>query len=247
MKKIILGWENLLYLSLLIGIVSIVITNKLTQAFNLSSIWGLIGQVYASLVIIMVGKLEVSHINLGNHIELGYLTIPFTLLFLVGFTNIMNIEKAQNPSILLLPFVSLVCFSMSAFFIGHSFVLITGICASLTIIFILLYGYFSCKAFVGRTLTTSIGFIIAVLSISLIKTSIITIYIPIFTLALPFTLFYFIKDKFTSVQSITVSTLTAILFGVLIFIVPFKIMWYLVVGLTIILVITQSSRKYRFI
>ena len=237
----------MLYLGLFIGIVSIVITDKLTQAFKLSSIWGLIGQICSSLVIIMVGKLEVSHINLGNHIELGYLTIPFTLLFLVGFTNVMNIEKVQNPSILLLPFVSLVCFSMSAFFIGHSFVLITGICVSLTIMFILLYGYFSGKVFVGRTLTTSIGFILAVLSISLIKTSIVTIYIPIFTLALPFTLYYFIQDKFTSVQSITVSTLTAILFGVLMFIVPSNIMWYLVVGLTIILVITQSLRKYRFI
>ncbi|MFJ7981590.1 hypothetical protein ACIQ1D_15035 [Lysinibacillus xylanilyticus] len=136
---------------------------------------------------------------------------------------------------------------MAAFVIGHSFVLITGICASLTIMFILLYGYFSGKAFVGRTLATSIGFVIAVLSISLIKISIITIYIPIFTLAIPLTLYYFIKDKFTSIQLITVSTLTAILFGVLMFIVPFHIMWYLVVGLTIILVITQFSRKYRFI
>jgi len=138
-----------------------------------------------------------------------------------------------------LPFVSLVCFSIAAFFIGHSFVLITGICVSLTLMFILLYGYFTGKVFVGRTLTTSKGFIIAVLSIALIKTSIVTIYIPIFTLALPFTLYYFIQDKLTSVHSITVSTLTAILFGVLMYIVPFYIMWYLVVGLTLILVITQ--------
>ncbi len=237
----------MLYLALLIGIVLIVITEKLTKAFKLSSIWGLIGQICTSLVIIMVGKLEVSHINLGNHFELGYLTIPFTLLFLVGFTNVMNIEKAQNLSILLLPFVSLVCFSMSAFIIGDPFVSITGVCASLTIMFILLYGYYSGKAFVGRTLTTSIGFVTAVLSIALIEISIITIYIPIFTLALPFTLYYFIKDKFTSVQSITVSTFIAIFFGVLMFIVPFHIMWYLVVGLSIILVITQFSRKYRFI
>ncbi|MGE8036370.1 UDP-N-acetylmuramyl pentapeptide phosphotransferase [Lysinibacillus sp. KCTC 33748] len=237
----------MLYLALLIGIVSIVITDKLTQAFKLSSIWGLIGHICASLVIIMVGKLEVSYINLGNHFELGYLAIPFTLLFLVGFTNVMNIEKVQNPSILLLPFVSLVCFSIAAFFMGHSFVLITGICASLTIMFILLYGYFTGKVFVGRTLTTSIGFIIAVLSISLIEISIVTIYIPLFTLALPFTLYYLIQDKITNVQSITVSFLTAILFGVLMYIVPFNIIWYLVVGLTSILVITQFSRKYRFI
>ncbi|MFJ7735067.1 UDP-N-acetylmuramyl pentapeptide phosphotransferase [Lysinibacillus sp. NPDC097287] len=237
----------MLYLALFIGIVSIVIMDKLTQTFKLSIIWGMLGQICASLVIILVGKLEVSHIYLGNHFELGYLTIPFTLLLLVGFTNVMNIEKVQNPSILLLPFVSLVCFSIAAFFIGHSFVLITGICSSLTIMFILLYDYFTGKVFVGRTLTTSIGFIIAVLSISLIETSIVTIYIPLFTLALPFTLYYLIQDKITNVQSITVSFLTAILFGVLMYIVPFNIIWYLVVGLTSILVITQFSRKYRFI
>ncbi|WP_285399877.1 UDP-N-acetylmuramyl pentapeptide phosphotransferase [Lysinibacillus sp. fls2-241-R2A-57] len=237
----------MLYLALFIGVVTIVISVKLTQAFKLSSIWGLLGQICASLVIIMVGKLEVSYISLGDHFELGYLTIPFTLIFLVGFTNVMNIEKVQNPSILLLPFVSLVFFSIAAFFIGHPFVLITGICSSLTLMFILLYGYFTGKVFVGRTLNTSIGFIIAVLSISLIETSIVTIYIPLFTLALPFTLYYLIQDKITNVQSITVSFLTAILFGVLMFIVPFNIIWYLVIGLTIILVITQSSRKYRFI
>lgn len=138
-------------------------------------------------------------------------------------------------------------FSIAAFFIGHSFVLITGICSSLTLMFILLYGYFTGKVFVGRTLTTSIGFIIAVLSISLIETSIVTIYIPLFTLALPFTLYYFIQDKITKVQSITVSFLTAILFGLLMYIVPFNTIWYFIVGLTSILVITQFSRKYRFI
>ncbi|MDM5248142.1 UDP-N-acetylmuramyl pentapeptide phosphotransferase [Lysinibacillus sp. G4S2] len=237
----------MLYLALFIGVVTIVISVKLTQAFKLSSIWGVLGQICASLVIIMVGKLEVSYISLGDYFELGYLTVPFTLLLLVGFTNVMNIEKVQNPSILLLPFVSLVFFSIAAFFIGHPFVLITGICSSLTLMFILLYGYYTGKVFVGRTLNTSIGFIIAVLSISLIETSIVTIYIPVFTLVLPFTLYYLIQDKITNVQSITVSFLTANLFGVLMYIVPFNTIWYFIVGLTSILVITQFSRKYRFI
>ena len=239
----------MLYLYLLIGIFLIVITTKLSQAFKLSSIWGLLAQICASLVIIIGGKLEVSHINLtqGNYVELGYLTIPFTLLLLLGFTNVMNMEKVQNPSILLLPCISLICLSIIAFIIGSPFVSLTGICASLTIMAILLYGYFSGKVFVGRTLTTSIGFIIAVLSISLLNSSVVMIYIPIFTLALPFTLYYLTQDKTTSVQSITVSSLIAIFFGVLMFILPFNILWYLIVGLTIILVIMQFSRKYRFI
>lgn len=237
----------MLYVALLIGIVVIIIADKLTQAFKLSSIWRLISLICASLVIIMVGSLEVNYINLSNHIELGYLAIPFTLLFLVGFTNVMNIERGQNPLILLLPLVSLVCFSLAAFFMGHSFVLTVAISTCLAIMLILLYSYFTGNLFIGHTLTTSIGFIIAVLSISLIKLFIVFIYIPIFTLALPFTLYYFIQNKFTNVQAITISTFTAVIFGVFIFIVPAHLLWYPVVGITIILVIMQSSRKFRII
>lgn len=237
----------MLYFALFIGVVLIVITNKLTHAFKLSSTLGLLGQISASLVILIFGHLEVSHIILGKQFELGFLAVPFTLILLVGFTNVINIEGVQRPSILLLPFVSFVFFSIAAFYIGHPFVLIMGICSSLTLMFILLYGYFTGKVFVGRTFTTSIGFIIAVLSISLMETSIVTIYIPLFTLALPFTLYYLIQDKITNVQSVTVSFLTAILFGLLMYIVPFNTIWYFIVGLTSILVITQFSRKYRFI
>lgn len=237
----------MLYSALLLGIVFIVITDKLTQAFKLSGILVLLGQICAALAIILVGKLAVSHITIGNTFELGYLTIPFTLLFLVGFTNVMNLEKVHNPSILLLPIVSFVCLSMLAYIMGNLFVVIIGFCTCLVMMSILLYSYFSGKVIVGRTLTTIIGFIIAVLSLSLIKGSIVNIYIPIFTLALPFTLYYWMKDKFTSVHAITVSIVTAIVFSVIMFIVPFYMMWYFVVGLTIILVITQSSRKYRII
>jgi UDP-GlcNAc:undecaprenyl-phosphate/decaprenyl-phosphate GlcNAc-1-phosphate transferase len=234
----------LLYLALFIGTMLLVVTTKLTQVLKLSGIWVLLGQISASLIIIIVGNLKISYIN---QIELGYMTIPFSLLFLIGFTNVMNMEKEQTPLILLLPCVSLVSLSMSAFIMGYSFVSITGIWASLTIMFVLLYSYFSGKVFVGRTLTTPIGFIIAVLSLALLKTSIVTIYIPLFTLALPFVLYYLIQNKLTIVQSITISSLMAILFSVLMFVVPFNILWYLVVGLTVLLVIMQLSRRYRFI
>jgi UDP-GlcNAc:undecaprenyl-phosphate/decaprenyl-phosphate GlcNAc-1-phosphate transferase len=221
-----------------------VLTTKLIQTFNVSQIWLLLGQISLSLIIITVCNLEVNYIN---QIELGYLATPFTLLFLVGFTNVMNMKKVQNPSILLLSCISLISFSVAAYIIGDSFVSITGVCSSLMILFILLYGYNSGEFFVGRPFTTAIGFIIGVLSISLIKISIVLIYIPLFTLALPLTLNYLIQNKLTRVQAITISSLVGISFSLLLFIAPSNILWYLIVGLTIILVITQFSRKYRFI
>lgn len=239
-----LGGEKLLYVSLFIGLVLIVITTKLTQVLKLSSTWTLFGQISAAIIIIMVGELEISYID---QFELGYLSIPISLLFLVGFTNVMDRDNEQTPLILLLPLVSFVCLSILALNMGYSFVSNTGICASLTILFVLLYGKHSSKILIGKTLATSIGFIIAVLSLALLKISIVTIYIPIFTLVLPLALFYIIQNKFSIVQSITISSLLAIFFSVLMYVVPSNILWYFIVVLTIILVITQFTKRYRFI
>lgn len=234
----------MLYLTLLIGLTLIVITTKLTKNLKLASIWLLVGQISASFIIILFGNLEISHIN---QIELGYLSIPFSLLFLVGFTNVMNIEKEHKPLILLLPCISLVCLSISAQIMGHSFVSMIGMCAVLTIMLVLLNGYISGKGKIGRTFTKSIGFVIAVLSLSLLKLSFVMIYIPIFTLTLPLALYLLLQNKLTSIQSIIISSLVALLFSSIMFVIPFNIVWYLVIVLTVILAISQLSSKHRFI
>ena len=233
----------MLYLSLLIGLILIVVTTKLAQNLK-SSIWLLVGQISASLMIIMFGNLKVSNIN---HIDLGYLTIPFSLLFLVGFTNVMNSEKEQKSLILLLPCISLLCLSFSALIMGHSFVSIIGIGAALTMMLMLLYSYLMGKRNIGRIVTTSIGFVIAVLSLALLKVSFILIYIPIFTLTLPVALYLFIQNKLTRVQSILISSSVAILFSLLMFVIPFNLVWYMVIALTVILAFSQLSSKHRFI
>lgn len=234
----------MLYVSLLLGLILIVITTKLNEKLKSSSIWLLVGQISASFIIIMLGNLEVSHIN---QIELGYLTIPFSLLFLVGFTNVMDMEKDQKSVILLIPCISLFCMSVSALIIGHSFVSKIGIGAVLTILLLLLYGYIFGRRNIGRIVTTSIGFVIAVLSLSMLNVSFVMIYIPIFTLTIPFALYLFIKDKLTSFQSIIISSLVAILFSMLMLMIPFNLVWYLVIGFTVILAISQLSSKHRFI
>ncbi|MFS0875184.1 UDP-N-acetylmuramyl pentapeptide phosphotransferase [Solibacillus isronensis] len=231
----------MLYFTLLIGLVIVVATTKLTQKFKLSSIWLIVGQMSAALFIILFGDLEVSYIN---QIELGFLAIPFSLLFLVAFTNVMNIEKEQQPLILLLPCISLLCLSTAALIMGNLFVSISGLFAVLTI---MLCRSVLGKKVLGRPFTISIGFVIAVLSLSLLKFSFITIYIPIFTLALPLAIYLMLQNKITSAQAMIISASVAVLFGLLMFVIPFNVVWYLIVGATVILAISQLSSKYRFI
>lgn len=231
----------MLYFTLLIGLVMIVMTTKLTQKFKLSSIWLIVGQMSASLIIILFGDLEVGYIN---QIELGFLAIPFSLLFLVAFTNVMNLEKEQQPLILLLPCISLICLSIAAFIMGITFVSISGLFAVLTI---MLCHSILGKKILGRPFTTSIGFVLAVLSLILFEISFITIYIPIFTLALPLAIYLMLQNKITSAQAMIISASVAVLFGLLMFVIPFNVVWYLIVGATVILAISQLSSKYRFI
>lgn len=216
-------------------------TTKLTQKFKLPSIWLIVGQMSASLIIILFGDLEVSYIN---QIELGFLAIPFSLLFLVAFTNVMNLEKEQQPLILLLPCISLLCLSIAAFVMGVTFVSISGLIAVLTI---MLCHSILGKKVLGRPFTTSIGFVIAVLSLILFELSFITIYIPIFTLALPLVIYLILQNKITSAQAMIISASVAVLFGLLMFVIPFNVVWYLIVGATVILAVSQLSSKYRFI
>lgn len=234
----------MIYVSLIIGLAVIVLTNKLTEKLQVSNIWMLVGQIIASSILIIFGDLGISQIN---HMELGYLTIPFSLLFLVGVTNVMNTEKKQKPLILLLPCIAFVCYSISAQIMGNIFVSVIAITAALCIMSILLYGHFSGRGIIGKTLTASIGFIIAILSLSLLKVSFVMIYLPIFTLALPIALYLFIQKKFTDIKAILISSCAAILFSVIIFVAPFIIIWYMIIGLTVILAISQISSKYRFI
>ncbi|KGR76957.1 MraY family glycosyltransferase [Ureibacillus sinduriensis] len=234
----------MLYVSLLIGLAVIVITIKLTGKFQLSSIWLLLGQMMASFILMFFGNLELSHIN---HMELGYLTIPFSLLFLLGITNVMNTRKEQSPLILLLPCIAFFCFFIAGQIMGDKSVSMIAIIAALSVMSILLYGHFSGRGIMGKTLTTSIGFVIAMLSLSLLKVSFVMIYVPIFTLALPIVLYLFVRNKFTDRQATFISSSAAVLFSAIIFVAPFMIIWNMIIGLTVILVISQLSSKYRFI
>jgi len=158
----------------------------------------------------------------------------------------MNVDEVQTPFILLLPCISVICLSVLGFVVGDSFVFITGICTSLSVMFILLYSHFSGKKVVGRTITTTVGFIIAVLSLTIPTSYFLFIYIPIFTLALPWVLYHSIQSIFKIERSIIISSVVAIVFSALLFVVPRDMLWNLVVLLTVILVISQFFR-FRFI
>lgn len=223
----------------------IVITSILVQNFKLSNIWTLLGQILAALIVILIGSVKISFIN---HIELGYLTIPFTLLFIVCFTNTTNIEKSPDGLLTSLSIITLVTLSIIAFLQGDSFAATTGLLLIVSTLGFLLHSSISSKVDLGKTGTILLGFMIAILSLFLVKTSILAIYVPLFTLAVPIALYYyFIQYKFTNKQSTIICCTVAILLSIPVFLFSNLVLWYFIIGLTMIIVISQFSHKYRFI
>ncbi|MGE7623885.1 MraY family glycosyltransferase [Viridibacillus sp. NPDC096237] len=223
----------------------IVITSILVQNFKLSNIWTLFGQILAALIVILIGSVEISFIN---HIELGYLTIPFTLLFIVCFTNTTNIEKSPDGLITSLSIITLVSLSIIAFIQGDSFAATTGLLLIVSTLGFLLYSSISSKVDIGNTGTILLGFMIAIISLFLVKTSILAIYVPLFTLAVPIGLYYyFIKYNFTNKQSTLICCTVAILLSIPVFLLSTSVLWCVIIVLTMIIVISQFFHKYRFI
>lgn len=222
----------------------IVFTSILVQYFKLSSTWTLISQIIAALIVILVGGVEISFIN---QIELGYLTIPFTLLFIICFTNTTNNEKSPDGLITSLSIITLISLSIISFIQGDSFAATTGLLLIVSTLGFLLYGSISSKVDIGNTGTILLGFMIAILSLFLVKTDIVDIYVPLFTLAVPMALYYyFFQNKFTNKQSTYICCTVAILFSIPMFMLSASVMWCLIIILTVIIVISQFFYKYRF-
>ena len=76
--------------ALILGSIIIVITGIIDDIYELSARIKLIGQLVAALVVVMWGGVQVEFINLPfttDVLEFGFLSIPITVLWIVGITN----------------------------------------------------------------------------------------------------------------------------------------------------------------
>lgn len=185
--------------SILIGSFIIVLTGMIDDIKPISAKAKLIGQIFASCVIVFYGNILLNNITvLGFDINFGILAYPITILFIVACTNIINLIDgldglAGGISSIFYISTIVICFFQSRF---QELELILALIMLGSTLGFLIHNFHPAKVFAGDSGALFMGFTIAVISLLGFKTTAITsVFIPLMILAVPIldTLFAIIR------------------------------------------------------
>jgi UDP-GlcNAc:undecaprenyl-phosphate/decaprenyl-phosphate GlcNAc-1-phosphate transferase len=184
-------------IAILIGSSIIVFTGICDDLFELSAKYKLLGQLAAAFIVVFLGDLQVLFINLpfGGHLEFGYLSIPFTILWIVGITNAINLIDGLDGLAAGVSSIALVTISGMALIQGNLFVVAVGTIVLMGTLGFLFYNFHPASIFMGDTGALFLGFIISVLSLLGYKNvTFISFIIPVIILGVP------ISDTFFAIM-----------------------------------------------
>ncbi|MCH6266542.1 glycosyltransferase family 4 protein [Neobacillus citreus] len=185
---IIMKPENQSSFAIIISSLIIVITGFLDDIFELSARHKLIGQLAAACTVVFLGDLQVEFINLpfGGKLQFGLLSIPITILWIVGITNAINLIDGLDGLAAGVSSIALITISGMAILQGNLYVLTVGLILLASTLGFLIYNFHPAKIFMGDTGALFLGFIISVLSLLGFKNvTFISFVIPVIILAVP--------------------------------------------------------------
>jgi UDP-GlcNAc:undecaprenyl-phosphate/decaprenyl-phosphate GlcNAc-1-phosphate transferase len=174
--------------SIMIGSGIIVISGILDDIYELSAKLKLLAQIAAAAIIVFYGGLQINFINLpfGGLFEFGYLSIPFTFLWIIGITNAINLIDGLDGLAAGVSSIALVAISGMAFIMGNLYVVTIGSILLVSTIGFLYHNFYPAKIFMGDTGALFLGFMISVLSLLGFKNiTFVSFIVPIIILGVP--------------------------------------------------------------
>lgn len=189
-------------LGLLVGSVIIAVMGGVDDIVSLNPWVKLAGQIVAALVVIRCGLVfdVISNPNIfaeETYIEIGWLSVPLTMLWIVGCTNAVNLIDGLDGLAVGVSAISSLTMLIVSLFVSEPVVSIilaalTGACLGF-----MPYNLNPAKIFMGDVGSQLLGFVLSTASImGLFKLhAIITFFVPLLALALPLadTIFAFFR------------------------------------------------------
>lgn len=175
------------FLPILIGSIIIIITGVLDDMIELSAKFKLLGQLAAALVVVL-GGVNVDYINIPfiGELNFGPLSIPLTILWIVGITNAINLIDGLDGLAAGVSSIALITISGMAILKGDMFVVSMGLIVLGSTLGFLIYNFHPAKIFMGDTGALYLGYMIAVLSLLGFKNvTMISLIIPVIILGVP--------------------------------------------------------------
>ncbi|MGM0841721.1 MAG: glycosyltransferase family 4 protein [Bacillota bacterium] len=204
---IILQPENVYSTAILVGAFIIVLTGMLDDMIELSAKYKLLGQIVAALLVVVWGGAQVEFINLpfGGQIEFGFMSIPLTIIWIVGVTNAINLIDGLDGLAAGVSSIALISIAGMAVIMGDTFVAVMASILLVSTLGFLFYNFHPAKIFMGDTGALFLGYMISVLALLGFKNiTVVSLIIPIIILGVPISdTFYAIIRRFVNKQPLS--------------------------------------------
>jgi len=185
---LILRPEETFHMAFIIGAFIIFVTGLLDDIYDLKPMYKLTGQLLAALTIVFLGDIQVNFVNLpfGTTLEFGILSIPITILWIVGVTNAINLIDGLDGLAAGVSSIALISIAGMAYIMSDAYVLIIALLLLVSTVGFLFFNFHPAKIFMGDTGALFLGYMIAVLSLMGFKNvTFISFIIPILILGVP--------------------------------------------------------------
>ncbi|MEW6621849.1 MAG: MraY family glycosyltransferase [Bacillota bacterium] len=173
---------------LLLGCTIIILLGLLDDIKGVSPKAKLLGQSIAALVVVFFGiRVEFLTNPFADILSLGILAIPFTVLWIVGVTNAINLIDGLDGLAAGTSGIAAVTIAIVAWMEGHAAVAMLSLVLAGAVFGFLPFNFNPARIFMGDTGSMFLGYSLSVLAvIGLTKSAtIISIFIPIIILGLP--------------------------------------------------------------
>ena len=173
---------------ILVGALIIIVTGFLDDMLDISAKAKLFGQLVAAIVVVTWGGLQIDFINLPffGPFDFGYLSIPITILWIIGITNAINLIDGLDGLAAGVSTIALISIAVMAMIMGEMFVVATAAILAASALGFLFYNFHPAKIFMGDTGALFLGYMISVLALLGYKNvTMISLIIPIIILGVP--------------------------------------------------------------
>ncbi|WP_226675904.1 glycosyltransferase family 4 protein [Rossellomorea aquimaris] len=204
---IILQPYNIYSTAIMAGAAVIILTGALDDMVELSAKYKLAGQLVAALLVVVWGGAQVEFINLpfGGKIEFGFMSIPLTIVWIVGVTNAINLIDGLDGLAAGVSSIALITIAGMAIIMGNTYVAVIAALLLVSTLGFLIYNFYPAKIFMGDTGALFLGYMISVLALLGFKNiTVVSLIIPVIILGVPISdTFYAIIRRFLNKQPLS--------------------------------------------
>ncbi|NLM51737.1 MAG: undecaprenyl/decaprenyl-phosphate alpha-N-acetylglucosaminyl 1-phosphate transferase [Firmicutes bacterium] len=194
-------------LGMLLGGTVVLLLGVVDDIKGLPPLWKLAGQVLAAAIPVYFGiRVNFIHNPFDGYFHLGWMSIPVTMLWIVGITNAINLIDGLDGLASGVSFIALMIFSFMAMKVNQNLLIsLLSVALAGAVLGFLRYNFHPAKIFLGDSGSMFLGFTIAVMAVmGLLKSvTLYTFITPILILGVPiFDTFFAILRRYKNNQPI---------------------------------------------